>query len=122
MANRSTHMMVAALSVGTVCVCAESEQPKKSARPLAGAAIAACTTNLPDFLEPALHPNHRRFFHSLTFAGLLGYAGYALYKWEPDAQIDQIVRFALMAGVGACLIHLLLDARTPKGLPLLGLK
>lgn len=89
---------------------------------MAGAALAACATNVPDLLEPASHPGHRRFFHSFTFAGLLGYAGYRVYKWETDGEFEAIVRFALLAGIGAYLIHLLMDARTPKGLPLLGLK
>lgn len=71
-------------------------------------------------LEPASHPNHRQFFHSLAFAGVLGMAAHKLYTWEPDNSFDEATRFVLLVGVGAYLIHLLLDAGTPKSLPLIG--
>jgi len=71
-------------------------------------------------LEPASHPNHRQLFHSLAFAGVLGVAAHKLYTWEPDSPFDEATRFVLLVGVGAYLIHLLLDAGTPKSLPLIG--
>lgn len=40
---------------------------------LAMGAAAACFPSLPDVLEPAVHPNHRKFFHSVTFAVALGF-------------------------------------------------
>lgn len=77
-------------------------------------------TNLPDVLEPATHPNHRQFFHSLAFAGMLGMAGHKAYRWETDNQFDEAVRFVVLVGIGAYLVHVLLDAGTPKALPMIG--
>jgi len=120
MANGSTHQLTAAIAVGSVYLCAEANQHQKSAKPLLGATLAAVLTNLPDVLEPASHPHHRQFFHSLAFAGLLGAAGYKAYKWETDNPFDEAMRFVLLVGVGAYLVHLLLDAGTPKSLPIIG--
>ncbi len=120
MANRVTHQLVAATAVGAAYLYAESKQQKESGKPLAGAALAAALTNLPDILEPASHPNHRQFFHSLAFAGVLGVAAHKLYTWEPDNPFDEATRFILLVGVAGYLIHLLLDAGTPKSLPLVG--
>jgi len=120
MANGITHQFVAAVAVGSACFYAETHQPKRTAKHLLGAALSAALTNLPDMLEPASHPNHRQFFHSLAFAGVLGMAAHKLYTWEPDNSFDEATRFVLLVGVGAYLIHLLLDAGTPKSLPLIG--
>lgn len=120
MANGITHRWTAALIVGTVCAHAEADQQEKTAKPIIGAALAATLTNLPDVLEPARHPGHRQFFHSLAFAGLLGAAGYKAYKWEPSNPSDEALRFLLLVGIGAYFVHLCLDAGTPRSLPLLG--
>lgn len=120
MANGTTHRLTAALVVGSVCAHAEASRLEKTAKPIIGAALAAALTNLPDLLEPATHPGHRQFFHSLAFAGLLGTAGYKAYKWEPSTPSDEAIRFLLMVGIGAYFVHLFLDATTPKSLPILG--
>lgn len=120
MANGITHQLVAVTVVGTACLHSESIQQETSGKPLAGAALAAALTNLPDVLEPALHPKHRQFFHSWAFAGILGLAAHKIYKWEPENGFDESVRFVLLVGAGAYLLHLLLDAGTPKSLPLIG--
>lgn len=120
MSNGPTHQLTAAALVGVVCIHAERDKQNMSARPVVGAVLAAKFTKLPDILEPAIHPNHRQFFHSVAFASLLGVAGYKIYKWNPDNPFDEAIRFALMVAVGAYGIHLLLDASTPKSLPLIG--
>lgn len=120
MSNGPTHQLTAAALVGAVCIHAERDKQNMSARPIVGAVLAAKFTKLPDVLEPAIHPNHRQFFHSVAFASLLGVAGYKIYKWNPDNLFDEAIRFALMVAVGAYGIHLLLDASTPKSLPLIG--
>lgn len=118
MANGVTHRITAAVIIGAVCVHAERNQQEKTIKPLAGAGMAAALTNLPDIIEPALHPNHRQFFHSCLFAGTVAWTGYQAYKWEPETPFEDVLRFALMVGAGAYLIHLALDAHTAKSLPL----
>jgi len=120
MANGVVHRWAAAGVVGLVCLNAESKEKEQTAKPIVGATLAALLTNLPDMLEPATHPGHRQFFHSLAFASLLGVAGYKAYQWQPENPTEEGLRFLLMVGIGAYLVHLVLDASTPKSLPLLG--
>ncbi len=77
----------------------------------AGAAIAA----LPDLLEPAYHPNHRSLFHSVCCGGALAYGAFGEHseRWRDED------RHAARVGTLAYLSHLLLDAGTPKSLPLI---
>jgi len=77
----------------------------------AGAAIAS----VPDLLEPASHPNHRALFHSVCCGGALTYGAFGKHseRWRDED------RHAVRAGALAYLSHLLLDAGTPKSLPLI---
>jgi len=73
----------------------------------------------PDLMEPALHPQHRQFCHSLTAGGLLVHTGLT----KCGEQNNNWSQFAKI--LGACviigyLVHLALDATTPRSLPLLG--
>lgn len=120
MSSGSTHQMMAAVMVGGACLCAEGNQEKKAGKSLIGAVLAAVMTKLPDVLEPAIHPNHRQFFHSIAFASMLGMATNKVYRWQPEDEIDKEVRFALLVGASAYFIHLFLDAGTPKSIPLIG--
>ena len=120
MANGTTHRIAAAIVVGATCLHMERDKQEKSIRPFAGAGVAAVLTNLPDIFEPALHPNHRQFFHSCLFAGSLAWAAYKAYKWEPETPAEEVARFIFLVGVGAYLVHLVLDAGTAKSLPLVG--
>jgi len=79
--------------------------------------LAYSLGTLPDLLEPATNPNHRQFFHSLAFLGLVGTGMYKLYQWETEDEMDKLIRFALLVGGGAYVMHLLMDLSTPKGLP-----
>lgn len=85
-----------------------------------GGVFGALLGTLPDILEPADHPNHRQFFHGLLFAAILGYLGYKLYKWKPEEPWQEVVRMVGMIAIGAYLIHLAMDASTPKSLPVVG--
>ena len=120
MSNGTTHQIAAAAVVGIGCLAAESGRGRKTEKPLLGAILATGFTKLPDMLEPATHPNHRQFFHSVTFAGMLGVATHKVYCWKPDNPADETVRFFLLVCASAYFIHLLLDAGTPKSLPLIG--
>lgn len=70
---------------------------------------------LPDWIEPATNPNHRKFFHSLTTAGLVGYGMYGKHTHNINVNLLDYIR-----SIGfAYLSHLAVDATTPKSLPLI---
>lgn len=69
---------------------------------------------LPDILEPADTPNHRAFFHSLAAAALVAWAmsGKHTKDCAPGSK-------KLLLSMGfAYLSHLVLDAQTPKSIPI----
>jgi membrane-bound metal-dependent hydrolase YbcI (DUF457 family) len=72
---------------------------------------------LPDKIEPALHPNHRAFFHSMTSGGCLVYSAKEMIS-DPSS-IDPDLKYPLCAFILGYCSHLILDGATPKGLPLL---
>jgi inner membrane protein len=122
MSNGPTH--IAASGLGVFACAATQEYMEKgeiSWKSMVAGALAAKTARLPDIIEPAFcNPNHRQFFHSLGFAGLVGYGIYELYKWDTEDDLQECLRVAGMAIGGSYLIHLLCDAGTPKGLPFIG--
>ncbi|MGD9493123.1 MAG: hypothetical protein AB7V36_07185 [Bacteroidales bacterium] len=82
---------------------------------MGGTALGTMTGILPDFLEPAKHPNHRKFFHSLTAASAIGIG---LYKASISNLPTEIKTTINVAGLGY-ISHLIVDARTPKCLPII---
>ncbi len=80
--NAKTHQIVASLAIGGVLAYKEYQAGEQSLKPFLGAGIAALATKLPDILEPADHPNHRQFCHSLTFAAMLGGVLAELNAWQ----------------------------------------
>jgi len=79
------------------------------------AALGGGIAVLADAIEPATNPNHRGFFHSFTFASVSSYACYGRHteNWSSDQKTA--ARF-----VHACYVsHLVADAITPRGLPIL---
>jgi membrane-bound metal-dependent hydrolase YbcI (DUF457 family) len=101
---------------------------------------------LPDVLEPATSPNHRKLAHSAVTGGALCFA--RLAEWQADCRASaeaanerlrvcqpgsgehsraqwEVLFWRLLAGalvgvVAGYASHLALDAGTPRGLPLLG--
>lgn len=120
MPNALTHQSVAAVAIGGWIAQLEVKEGKKTMAPLGGAALAAICTNLPDMLEPAIHPHHRQFFHSLAFVGILGLGMCRLYEWDTKTELERQMRFCLLVAGGSYLIHLAMDACTSRSLPLLG--
>ena len=86
--------------------------------PWAMGAVAACLPSLPDLFEPALHPNHRGFFHSVTAYLALSHVMNRLYRWEAADDWQRVLRLMCLAGGAAYLAHLTRDAFTPRSLPL----
>ena len=146
MPNRKTHVW-SSLGVSLVLGMINQRVQKAHDRPpflLGATAGGAVGGMMPDVLEPATSPCHRKVCHAIlpAFAVAIwaakGWAAMlnALVAWaeeapDPrDAGVNQtsfvragrflVVGFAfgLAPGYGT---HLVLDACTPKGLPLLGL-
>lgn len=83
---------------------------------LIGAAVGGQFGLLPDILEPSKkkHWRHRRFFHSYTVMLLL-----VLFflKTESNPALHDLVQHFFTVAIAGYLSHLLLDSRTPSGLP-----
>ena len=118
MPNEDKHFIMGAVTGLTVYAL----ERKKSGLPLTlgetipyliGGGIVGC---LPDLLEPAIHPNHRQFFHSIAFAGGLGLYLDSLLKDFRYDQSQKLLAKALIAAYGS---HLFLDGATPKSLPII---
>lgn len=120
MASAAEHAVFNLFTVTAAAAVAQHQEGK----PLDGSTIvmgaaAACLPSLPDILEPALNPNHRKFFHSVTFAVMLGCAMRRVYKWETEGEWERLARILLLVGGAAYLAHLARDAFTAKSLPLI---
>ena len=119
MPSAVAHRLGAAVTIGGLSVYAERKNGENTVAPLAHAAAAAALGTLPDVIEPACHPNHRRFFHSLAFAGLLGYGLYRLYQWKTEDEFQEFIKLLGLIAGGAYLVHLAMDATTTKSLPVI---
>jgi membrane-bound metal-dependent hydrolase YbcI (DUF457 family) len=71
---------------------------------------------LPDILEPAKKDKwkHRKFFHSYTLLALIVWF---TFQMETSWDIHEVVRHFFTVAAAGYLSHLLLDSRTPAGLP-----
>lgn len=119
MPSAGAHKLGAALAVGTAVAGHQHENHGRIDWKAFGAAwLAGELGSLPDILEPAIHPNHRGFFHSVTCLAAVGYGGYKLYQWEPEDDFDKVVKWLGLFATGAFGVHLLMDATTKKSLPL----
>lgn len=118
--NGPAHQLVAGFATGVVLAERERQADLQTAQPLLAGTAAAFLTKLPDILEPATSPNHRQFFHSVAFAGLLCLAFRELGKWQPESAGDDFLKALGQVAIPAYLIHLFLDSLTAKSLPLIG--
>ena len=121
MSNGREHAAAAAAVVGIGYAYLEYKRHGRiTLRPFLAAGVAAIATSLPDVLEPAVHPHHRQFFHSVALAGLLGHAMQLTYEWTPHTDGDRLLKEAILVVGTAYGIHLVKDAGTPRSLPWLG--
>jgi membrane-bound metal-dependent hydrolase YbcI (DUF457 family) len=70
---------------------------------------------LPDLREPAYHPGHRDFFHSIGF-GTMAIAGAA--KLNSNSQVSNQLKNVVNITTAAWASRLVLDCATPAGLPI----
>jgi inner membrane protein len=118
--NAAAHQLAAGAVVGLYLADKEQQNGEATLQPMAAGVAATIFTGLPDLLEPATSPNHRQFFHSLVFAGLLAAGLYKLHRWEPQDSVEKVWKAVGMLAISGYLIHLALDATTAKSLPLIG--
>ncbi|EGT3625448.1 metal-dependent hydrolase [Morganella morganii] len=119
MPNEQTHMLVGAgVSVATAFL--DKNKHPVSHHIAIAPVVGAFMGKLPDILEPAFHPNHRQFFHGVTVLTLLSAGLVKAYRWSPEDPLEKFFRELMLIGGVAYLSHLICDASTPKGLPLLG--
>ena len=118
MADSKVHALVGAGTcvAGWFLYCHLTERKVNFLEVGLAAAAGAFVGLIPDLLEPAVHPNHRNFFHSVTTAALQ--AGWNQATWD-NSRITQEHRVWVTLCSAAYLSHLVLDSGTPKGLPLL---
>ncbi|MBZ0071940.1 MAG: metal-dependent hydrolase [Gammaproteobacteria bacterium] len=119
--NGPTHQFAGAIAA---LVMTQNDTPEKSCalhHPAAAIPVGAFLGRLPDMIEPALgNPNHRQFFHSVVVLGLLAAGMRKVYHWEPQDEVEKIIRGVLLVGGAAYLSHLALDALTSRSLPFVG--
>jgi len=119
--NGPTHQFAGAIAA---LVMTQNDTPEKSCalhHPAAAIPVGAFLGRLPDMIEPALgNPNHRQFFHSVVVLGLLAAGMRKVYHWEPQDEVEKIIRGVLLVGGTAYLSHLALDALTSRSLPFVG--
>src|SRR5262245_47631099 len=92
MANRKQHdILGATVGVGGYAIYSCMKKKILTWPDLLGAGLAGVAgAFLPDIIEPATSPNHRSFFHSVTFMGVAG-----SLVWSRVWQIrDEQVRIA----------------------------
>ncbi len=149
MANRRAHSIAGAAAGGTAAFLLARDQgaPFQLVEALGGVIGGAWGGRLPDLIEPALHPGHRSAAHALVPAGLTGAtvaprlrrAQQPVRQWADrwrarrDAATSTLEQLLWWLAEMACRLaagaipgaaagyasHLLLDAGTPMGLPLL---
>ncbi|MBE0458086.1 metal-dependent hydrolase (plasmid) [Pseudoalteromonas sp. KG3] len=119
MPNAKTHMFIGA-GVSLTTALLDNNKHPASHNVVVAPAVGAFMGKLPYILEPALHPNHRQFFHRMTVLTLL-YAGLLkAYRWSLEEPFEKFMRGMMLICGGAYLRHLICDASTPKALPLVG--
>ena len=118
MADAKTHALIAGVAgVAAYAVyCRRNAQEVRFLDAVASGLVAVAGGLAPDLIEPANNPNHRRLFHSLA-------AGTALIQGNNQVQANDRVpdsaKLILILLVVGYVSHLLVDALTSKGLPVL---
>jgi len=121
LANRSTHAAVGA--VAGLAIYGLVKRSRNEDWTLGGVTAAigfgAVIGVSADVFEPALAPNHRGPFHSVALLVGIACANKRVLEsayMTPEQKMSAVVASAAYAS------HLFLDAVTPMGLPLLGIK
>jgi len=135
MPNGSAHIIA-----GTICGAASSLVIQSRAQEskqidlghlLISTGTGAAVSRLPDILEPAIHPNHRAFFHSFVFGALLGFGSVETWKkikmkaaerrasGIEEISLAEIFLGLILIVIVVVFLHLMMDGFTKKGLPVI---
>jgi len=72
------------------------------------------TSMMPDRLEPAIHPNHRKWYHSWKFClNLTMISGLLWYFFNRKI----FMRILIVGCLVGYISHVFLDSQTPRGVP-----
>lgn len=120
MPSFQSHLLAGAVSGGAIDIIRKVKEKKPLDNSnilmvVGDVCLGAVGGVLPDKLEPAIHPMHRKFFHSMLFFGII-VVGVVLL-WQID-KIPEWIKVAVTVIAGAFIIHLVLDSFTPAGLPI----
>jgi membrane-bound metal-dependent hydrolase YbcI (DUF457 family) len=118
MSNSNEHFKVGAVSAAVLYITdrMSKQQPIEFWPALGYGLTGGISSLVPDLLEPANSPNHRNFMHSMLFAALLAEYKQQLEQNQALPEKDKMLWQALITGYWS---HLSLDAKTPRGLPLI---
>jgi membrane-bound metal-dependent hydrolase YbcI (DUF457 family) len=132
MPNGNTHKTAGAVIGSITYLAIKNDYQKKEQVDLGELILSTCvgvsTSRIPDILEPPINPNHRAFYHNLTFGCVAGFVGVQAWKdfqfrrnerrvvgiqqWS----IREYVDIAVIIACGSILLHLVMDGTTKKGL------
>jgi len=131
MPNKREHGIAGAISGGVISLLIDTTRQMKrieegtqlkwdSGRTflwlLGGVCLGHFAGRLPDIIEPAHNPQHRKFFHSIVFSLMGAHLWRKLMKRKDVPQELKDIVSILAASYGS---HLFLDSQTPMGLPLI---
>lgn len=119
MSNAGTHLVAAAATGMSFVALEHATDAKSKSNPALAIALASLGGKLPDILEPAVHPHHRKFFHSIAVLASIGWGVKKAYQWDVGTPLEKLARLAIIFGGVGYLSHLVLDASTPMGIPII---
>jgi len=116
-----THQLIGAIASIIAVAMDDDRKISPVHHSAAAGAIGAILGRLPDMLEPSVgNPHHRQFYHSFTMLGMASWGVHKMYKWEPQNDMEKLLRGIILIGGIAYLSHLVSDAFTKRSLPLVG--
>jgi inner membrane protein len=120
MANMKEHAWIGAGAgvLTYITMCRYYERPLDLGEMLGCALMSTAAAMVPDILEPALNPHHRNFAHSVVTGSAL--ARFATDRCRVDNRDwEEFQKILWASATAGYLSHLVADACTPRGLPLL---
>ena len=77
--------------------------------------LGALFASLPDIIEPATSPHHRKFFHSVLAGSAVGYGAFGQHSEKWDTGLKQSMRAIAVS----YLSHLVADSTTARSIALI---